>query len=313
MSELNRIQTFIKVVEAGSFSAAARHTLSVSAVARQVKSLENELGVRLLNRSTRSLSLTEPGEVFYRRVRAIANDLSQAISEAKSFQADVKGTLRVSLRVAAGTTVVIPALPTFLDRHPELSVEVILTDERLDLISNNIDVAVWMGDLADSELIARLLNSSKRVVCGSPSYLERHGIPSTPEELANHNVLLYTEHSYATRWSFTKEDQRQDIEVQGNVRSDNTMVLLFAAMAGTGLIIVNQWMVQPLIAQGRLVPVLSDYLVNQGAGEPNHYAVYASSRGMSRKVRAFVDFLMQLSDDGAVQADAQGKDRAWTS
>jgi len=295
MNELNRIQTFIKVVEAGSFSAVARHSSSISSVARQIKSLEDDLGVRLLNRSTRSLSLTEPGEVFYRHACTISNDLSNAISEVKSFQADVKGTLRVSLRVSVGTTVIIPALPTFLAKYPNISVEVILTDERLDLVSHNIDVAIWMGALNDSELIAKLLNTSKRVLCASPAYLQQHGTPVQPSDLAHHNCLPYTARSHASKWTFSKGDEQYDVSIEGTMKSDNTMVLLSAAMAGIGLIVVNQWMAQPLISEGKLVPVLSDYVINWGDTEANHYAVYASSRGMSRKVRAFVDFLTEVS------------------
>lgn len=299
MIDLTRIQTFIKVVEAGSFSAVARHSSSVSSVARQVKSLEDDLGVRLLNRSTRSLSLTEPGKVFYQRARSISTDLNSAVSEARSFQEVVKGTLRVALRVSIGTTVVIPALPSFLEEHPGLDLEIILTDERVDLIANNIDVAIWMGDLPDSGLVARLLNTSKRIICGSPAYLERYGMPSTPEALHHHNCLLYTERSYATKWRFAKDDEYVDIDVQGTVRSESTIALLSAALADIGLILVNNWMAEPLISQGRLVPVLLDYAVIPGAGAANHYAVYPSSRGMSRNVRAFVDFLVQLSERNA--------------
>src|SRR5206468_4551475 len=139
MDEFTRIRTFMKVVEAGSFSAAARDVSSTSSVARQVKSLEDELGVRLLNRSTRSLSLTDAGRRFHERVSAIANDLDNATSEAKSLQEEVKGVLRVCLRVTAGTTVVVPALPELLARYPELQLEITLDDERRDLIANNID------------------------------------------------------------------------------------------------------------------------------------------------------------------------------
>lgn len=145
MDDFIRIHTFIKVVEAGSFSAAARCTRSsISAVARQVQSLEEDLGVRLLNRSTRSLSLTEPGQLFFERARSISKDLSNAKSEAKSFQESVKGVLRVSLRVSTGTTIIVPALPRLINQYPDLRFDISLTDERPDLIANNIDVAVWM-------------------------------------------------------------------------------------------------------------------------------------------------------------------------
>lgn len=294
MDEFTRIQTFIKVVEAGSFSAAARHESSISSVARQVKSLEDELGVRLLNRSTRSLSLTEPGRRFYERVCVIANDLKNAKSEATSFQESVKGVLRVSLRVSTGTTIIVPALPTLLEQYPELSIDISLTDERRDLVANNIDVAVWMGNIPDSELVARRLSPSQRIVCGSPTYFQRHGVPRSPADLREHNCVLFTARSYGNVWGFTRDDQHEEIEVQGTVRSDNGLVLLSAALSGLGLIVVHEWMVRLPIAQGALVRVLDDYSVNPKAGDAELYAVYPSSRGLSRKVRVFVDFLVAL-------------------
>lgn len=294
MDEFARIQTFIKVVEAGSFSAAARDVSSVSSVARQVKSLEDDLGVRLLNRSTRSLSLTEPGRLFYERACTIANDLSNAKSEAKSFQDSVKGVLRVSLRVSAGTTMIVPALPAFLAQYPELSIDISLGDERRDLIANNIDVAVWMGHLPDSEIVARRLSPSQRIVCGSPAYFERHGIPETPEDLRLHSCLLYTGRSYGNRWGFTRDGHNEGIEVEGSVRTDNALVLLSAALSDLGLIVVHEWMVRRPISEGRLARVLGNYTVNPRPGDAELYAVYASSRGLSRKVRVFVDFLVDL-------------------
>lgn len=305
MDEFTRIQTFIRVVEAGSFSAAARDVSSTSSVARQVKSLEDELGVRLLNRSTRSLSLTEPGRRFYERAIAIANDLGNAKSEAKSFQESVKGVLRLSIRVSAGTTMIVPALPDFMARYPDLSLDIALTDERRDLVANNIDVAVWMGHLPDSEIVARRLSPSQRIVCGSRAYFAKHGVPRTPEDLRRHNCLLYTARSYGTRWAFTREGRQDEIEVQGSLRTDNALVLLSAALSDIGLIVVNEWMVRRDIAEGRLQRVLEDYEVNPRPGDAELYAVYPSSRGLSRKVRVFVDFLVDLFGG----PDAGGKER----
>jgi DNA-binding transcriptional LysR family regulator len=303
MDELARIQTFIKVVEAGSFSAAARDVSSVSSVARQVKSLEDELGVRLLNRSTRSLSLTEPGRRFYERACELAADLSNAKSEARSFQDSVKGVLRVSLRVSAGTTVIVPALPALLAQYPELSLDVSLADDRVDLIANHIDVAVWMGHMPDSELVARRLSPSRRVVCGAPAYFERHGVPATPDDLRRHNCILYSARSYGSKWGFTRDGKLEETQVQGSVRSDHSMVLLSTAVAGIGLIVVHEWMVRRHIEQGALVTVLDDYSVNPRPGDAELYAVYPSNRGLSRKVRVFVDFLVALFADADADTD----------
>jgi DNA-binding transcriptional LysR family regulator len=303
MDEFTRIQTFIRVVEAGSFSAAARDLSSISSVARQVKALEDELGVRLLNRSTRSLSLTEPGRRFYERACGIANDLSNAKSEAKSFQDSVKGALRVSIRVSAATTMIVPALPAFMAQYPDLTVDITLSDERRDLVANNIDVAVWMGHLPDSEVVARRLSPSQRIVCGAPAYFDRHGLPRTPADLREHNCLLYTARSYGTFWAFTRDGQQEEIDVRGSLRTDNALVLLSAAVSGLGLVVVHEWSARSQIAQGGLTRVLDDYTVNPRPGDAELYAVYASSRGLSRKVRVFVDFLVDLFQ-GSGSADA---------
>jgi DNA-binding transcriptional LysR family regulator len=303
MDEFTRIQTFIRVVEAGSFSAAARDLSSISSVARQVKALEDELGVRLLNRSTRSLSLTEPGRRFYERACGIANDLGNAKSEAKSFQDSVKGALRVSIRVSAATTMIVPALPAFMAQYPDLTVDITLSDERRDLVANNIDVAVWMGHLPDSEVVARRLSPSQRIVCGAPAYFDRHGLPQTPADLREHNCLLYTARSYGTFWAFTRDGQQEEIDVRGSLRTDNALVLLSAAVSGLGLVVVHEWSARSQIAQGGLTRVLGDYTVNPRPGDAELYAVYASSRGLSRKVRVFVDFLVDLFQ-GSGSADA---------
>lgn len=294
MDEFSRILTFIKVVKAGSFSAAARHESSISSVARQVKSLEDELGLRLLNRSTRSLSLTEPGRIFYERACHIANDLNNAKLEAKSFQESVKGVLRVSLRVSAGASTIVPALPALLKQYPELSFDISLTDERRDLVAENIDVAVWMGALPNSDLIARRLSRSKRIVCATPRYFEMCGTPQKPEDLLAHNCLLFSGPNYGSAWGFSKEGHLKEVHVNGNLKSSNALVLLNAALADLGVIVVHDWMVQSLITQGRLVRVLGDYTVSPTPADAELFAVYPSSRGLSLKVRVFVDFLVDL-------------------
>ncbi|MFT3719588.1 LysR family transcriptional regulator [Pseudorhodoferax sp.] len=294
MDEFTRIQTFVKVVETGSFSAAARHESSTSSVARQVKSLEDELGVRLLNRTTRSLSLTEPGRVFYERACALVKDLNNAKLAVSSFQDDVKGLLRVSLRVSTGTTIIVPALPALLEQYPELRIDVSLTDERCDLVAHNIDVAVWIGHIPDSNMIARRLTPSQRIVCGAPAYFRRRGVPQVPADLRRHACIVYNIPTHRHAWTFSKDGQHEEVEVQGALRSDNGLVLLSAAQAGLGLIVVHEWMVRLPIAQGQLVRVLADYAVNPTVGDADLHVVYPSSRGVSRKVRVFVDFLLQL-------------------
>lgn len=293
MDDFTRIRTFIRVVDAGSFSAAARDVGSVSAVARQVKSLEDELGARLLNRSTRSLSLTDGGRRFYERVSTIVNDLINAKSEVSALQHEVKGVLRASLRITAGTTVVVPALPKFLARYPDLELDLALTDERSDLIANNIDVALWLGALPDSEIVARRLSPTQRIVYGSPRYFQRHGVPQSPQDLKRHSCLLFAAPSYHNRWGFSLDGQHDEVEVRGSIRSDNGLVLLSSALADLGIGIAHEWMVRRHLADGQLVRVMRDYTVNPRPGDADLYAVFPSSRSLSRKVRVFVDFLIE--------------------
>lgn len=250
MDQFTRIRTFVKAVEAGSFSAAARDVSSISSVARQVKSLEEELGVRLLNRSSRNLSLTDAGRRFYERATALVRDLSTAISEVKSLQEDVKGLLRVTLRASAGTTVVVPALPRLLAKYPELFLDISLVDERRDLIANNIDVAMWLGDLPNADIVARRLSPNRRIVCGSTAYFEKRGVPSAPQDLHHHNCLVYSGLPYSGGWSFTRGGEVEKVDVCGSIRSDNAMVLLASALAGLGLVIVQEWMVRHYLCRG---------------------------------------------------------------
>ncbi|CAN7742321.1 LysR family transcriptional regulator [Variovorax sp. LjRoot178] len=307
MDELARIQTFIKVVEAGSFSAAARDSSSTSSVARQIKSLEDELGVRLLNRNTRGISLSEPGRIFYERACKLAVDLNNAKSEAQSFQQSVKGLLKISLRVSTGTTIIIPALPAFLERYPELSLDVTLTDERQDLVANHIDVAVWMGQLPDSEIVARRLIPSQRIVCGASSYFNRHGVPVSPRDLERHSCLLFTAPQYGNTWRFNRNGVQEEITVAGKLRTGNVLALLSGALSGLGMIMVHDWTVRSQIEAGALVRVLQDYAVSPISTDADLHVVYPSSRGMSMKVRVFVDFLVQLFErKNAPSADMPG-------
>jgi DNA-binding transcriptional LysR family regulator len=305
MDDFTRIRTFIKVVEAGSFSAAARDGQSVSAVARQVKALEEELGVRLLNRSTRSLALTDTGRRFFERVTAISNDLNSAKAEAVSEHESVKGKLRVSSRITAGTTVVVPALPKFLAQHPEIELDISLTDERQDLIANHIDVALWVGELPDAEIVARRLSPTRRFVCCAPTYIRRRGVPRTPQDLLQHDCIVFKAPTYSNRWRFSRDGQVEEVRVRGSVQTDNGLVLLSAGVAGIGIISGNQWMVHSYVKDGRLVTVLDDYTFLPRPGDSDLYAVFPSSRGLSRKVRAFVDFLIEAFDEATLPGGTQ--------
>lgn len=281
------------MVETGSFSNAARDTSSVSSVTRQVKFLEDSVGIRLLNRSTRSLSLTTEGSRYYERVKAVLHDLDVAKLELISQQEEVKGILRVTLRIVAGSTVVMPALGRFLKQYPHLQMDIRMIDERQDLVANKIDVAMWMGGIPDADIVARKLSPSCRIVCVSPIYLERYGTPRTPEDLVHHNCLLEAP-SFRGKWSFEQDGTIQQIDVGGSVRSDNGVILLSAAKVGIGIFIAHQWMVRGHLQRGELVTILDDYKLHPHFGDSELYAVYPTRHGLPLKTRVFLDFLASL-------------------
>lgn len=297
MDELNSIQVYIQVVESGSFSAAGRIlNKSASSISRQVEWLERELGVRLLNRNTRNQSLTEAGRIYYDRVKALTRELVIAKAETRSAHENVEGFLRVALRTSSASTVIVPALPALLRSYPDLEVEIIVTDERPDLIANNIDIAMWIGELPDSNLVARRLSPSRRILCASPNYVAQHGPISSPEDMKDLSCLLWRGRSYGTSWNFTKDGTTVSIPVRGNLISDNGLVLVAAALEDMGLIIMPDYMLSAHLNTGDLVRVLPEYEVGPALEPAPIYAVFPSSRRLSKRVRVFIDFLVTLFD-----------------
>ena len=295
MDELSGLRIFVQVVEDGSLSATARraHT-AVSSIARQVKALEDSLGTRLLNKTTRRQSLTEAGRVFYERAKLILDEFDRAKRDVSSFQNAVKGVLRVYLRTSAATAVIVPALPRFLEHNPQVTLNVTLGDERVDLIAQGMDVAVVLGHLDDSSMVARRLSPSRRVVCGSPAYFKRHGMPRKPADLSKHNCLIYKADRYSELWRFSKGTEKINVPVTGNLHTSSAATLMAADLSGLGVMVVQKWMATAAIKEGKLVSVLSDYDVSPTDYDTALYAVYPHSRGLSPKSRAFVDFLVAL-------------------
>lgn len=288
-------RAFLQVVESGSFSAAAAEIgVSVATVARQVNSLEQRLGVHLLHRTTRSLSLTEAGKLYHARIREVLQTYDSVKREVASFQKDVKGLLRLHLRHSVGNQVIVPALPAFLKKHPNIKLDVTLTDVREDLVSQGVDVAVWLGSLEDSSLIARRLSPGKRLVCCSPGYLAANGMPTNPDALETHNCIVYRAKSYDSSWRFTKDGKTTSVSVSGNLESESSAVLMTAAINGLGLVMLQEAMVRASIQSGALVDVFPDYQVSSTDSDIALYAVYPGSKQTSPKTRAFIDFLVRL-------------------
>ncbi len=298
MDEMLTNRAFLKVVDSGSFSAAAIDlSVSVATVARQVNSLEARLGVSLLHRTTRTLSLTEAGKLYCERIREVLRSYDAVKREVASYQKDVKGVLRVHLRHSVGNQVIVPALPGFLDKHPNIKLDVTLTDERQDLVSQGVDVAVWLGSLEDSSLIARRLTPGRRMVCCSPAYAKKHGLPQHPSELTQHNCIVYRAKSYDSSWRFTKDGQTLSVSVSGNLESENAAVLMTSALNGLGFVTLQEAMVRSAITKGELVNVFPEYQVSSTDSDIALYAVYPGSKQTSPKNRAFIDFLVRLFKD----------------
>ena len=291
MDRFDNMRVFARVVESGSFTgAAARLSISASMVSQHVKELEERLGARLLNRTTRKVSLTETGRAYYERCTRLLSDLEETEQAVSDMHAAPCGELRVNAAPSFGILQLAPAIADFTERFPAISVELMLTIRIADLIDEGFDVAVWVGELPDSSLISRQLAPCRMVVCGAPRYFEKHGTPRTPADLAIHNCLTVavTGLSYYRTWHLTAADGTAlKISPIGNMRTNSGAVLKVAALAGHGLVCLPTYLVGDALQSGRLVTVLDDYTAPPLALR----ALYPHNRHLSAKVRAFVDFL----------------------
>lgn len=283
------MQAFARVVEAGSFARAAeRLSISTSACSRQVADLEAHLDTRLLNRTTRSLSLTESGRAFHERCQQLLADLEEAEAVAHAGQARPRGTLRITSSVNFGLRYLSPLIAPFLARHPDVRLDISLSDRMVDLVEEGFDMALRIGDSRSTSLIARKLGLSRMIVCAAPAYLARCGTPVTPQQLAGHNCLLYEYLSNRNEWRFADGNGgEQRVRVTGSVQTNNGDMLAHAAAEGLGICCEPDFIVAREIAAGRLLPILEAFEAPATA----IHAVYPSRRHLSAKVRAFVDFL----------------------
>lgn len=295
MDRFDSLQTFVAVVETGSFSAAAaRLDRAKSAVSRQVAALESHLGVQLLNRTTRRLSLTEAGREFHEQAQRILADLEEAELSVAAEQTALRGRLRLAAPLSFGVQHLAPALAEFLTRHPELVLDLDLDDRRINLVEEGFDLALRIGELADSSLVARPLAPIRMQLCASPDYLRRHGRPRTPQDLAFHAGLVYGNVPEAQQWRFSDvAGEVHSVKVSARLRANNGDVLLRAALDGLGVVVSPTFIAHRALAAGELVPLLPDY---QAPGT-SAYAVYPSRRHLPQRVRALIEFLAQRFGD----------------
>ncbi len=289
MENLSEMAVFAKVVQQRSFTAAARDLgLSKSAVSKQVGRLEDRLGARLLNRTTRKLSLTEVGSVFYERCARIVEEAQAAADEVGSMAAAPRGRLRVNAPMTFGTLHLGPVIADFLQAHDEIEVDLVLDDRFSDLVEEGFDVAIRIAALLDSSLIVRRLAPSRSVLCAAPDYLRRHGRPEKPEDLGQHNCFGYLYRGTGTDWVLNGAKGPISVPLRGNLRANNGEVLRDVALAGTGIVALPSFIVGDDLRAGRLTELLPD------AVPQTHsiHAVYPHRRHLMPKVRAFVDFLV---------------------
>ncbi|MDT8452841.1 MAG: LysR family transcriptional regulator [Gammaproteobacteria bacterium] len=294
--DLVALKAFVTVVEAGSFNRAANQLgASAAAVSRRISGLENSLGVKLLNRTTRQLDLTESGKQFYDDAVNIFELLAEAEEKLQTGHQTIRGRLRIAAPLSFGIGQLAPILPDFMKRHPDLKVQLQLEDRLTDLVAEGVDVAIRIsGSLKDSTLVATRLASIPMVFCASPDYLKQHGEPKKAAELSQHNCLHYSLISMKENWRFAMDDETHDLEIHSPFSSNNGDVLREAAIQGLGLILSPTFIVEDALQDGRLKAILSKY-------RPKPYGLYAvrpSRRFTPVKVTALIKFLKEQFDDG---------------
>ncbi len=294
MDMLNAMQTFVRVVEQASFSrAAALLDVQTSAVSRTVAALEQDLGVDLFHRTTRSLNLTEPGATFYQHARGVLREVEEARSAVSALQDRPQGLLRLALPDAFARLHITPHMPEFLSRFPDLRLELSLSDVRVDLIAVGADAAIRIGPLLDSSLVARKLAPHRRIACASPAYLAGALPLRRPEDLLQHQCLIYSLQP-SHNWFFVDaKGASTAVPVRGRLRADDSEPLRAGALAGLGIVLLPSWLIGGDLCAGDLVRVLPDWQAMIATQPSGIFGLYPPQRAVPRKVRVFLDFLQK--------------------
>ena len=307
MDNLNAITVFVRIGETRSFTLAARRIgITPSAASKSVSRLERELGVRLVNRTTRTVSLTSDGATFFIRCRQILADIEEAQIVLTRASTVPRGKLRVQIPVGFGRRVIVPALADFIARYPELIIDIELSDRGVDLAEEGLDAVVRIGDLPDSRLIARKLCETYFVTCAAPEYLRHHGEPKTPDDLEKHRCLTYVspQTGHVTNWRFTHKGKHFSKTINGILNMNSVESILDVAVAGAGIITLSNFVVADAIRAGKLKLILRDYIARESVIS----IVYLPNRQMSSRMQAFVSFLSDL-----VRVDGPWNRILWSS
>jgi len=293
VDELKRVGVFTRVVEAKSFSEAARQLgVAKSAVSKQVSLLEKEVGVRLLNRSTRRISLTEAGDIFYRHCQDIVTRTHVALDELRQYQNQPTGTLKVSSPISFGTSHLVPVIKELRALYPHLKIELLLEDRIINMVEEGVDLAIRVGWMQESNLVAKKLCEVPMVVFASPDYLAKMGVPKKPCDLLDHHFISMSLFKAPLRWNFEKNGNSETVQVHSSVKSNSPDAVVSLAVAGQGISALANNMVFKHIESGALMPVLSSFNLKP----VGIYAVYPHREHMPPKVRAFMDFLSRRCD-----------------
>jgi len=295
MDILFAIRIFQRVATTRSFTGTGELLgIATSSVSRQIDTLEEFLGVKLLNRSTRKLSLTEAGQVYKEQVDGILADLDEMNENIASLGDELRGRLKVSAPRVFGKRLLAPSLTGFLKTHPKLKVELCLTDNYVDLVETDTDLAIRIGSLDDSGLVSRPLGRYRRVLCCHPSYLSGRETPLLPADLARHNCLRYRRSGERVVWTFCHPENGETFEFapQGDLVANDVEILLSAASDGLGIAMLPHWLVRDAFAQGELIPVLADYPIASSLQETGIHFVYAINRRQSRKVHVYMEYVL---------------------
>jgi DNA-binding transcriptional LysR family regulator len=293
--DVSVLQLFVDVMRQGSFAAVARdRDLDPSSVSRAIASLEAELGVRLFQRTTRQLSPTETGTNYFERIEPLVEEIQQATDVAADVSGQLRGKLRVTASVSFGLKCIVPLLPQFNALYPDLTVDLLLTDAVVDLLTERVDIAIRLGLLADSTLIAQRLMRTHYLVCASPSYLERSGQLEQPIDVEHHNCLLFPLAGFRSRWIFKdKNGDTSEVSVSGRTMISSAIALQQCAIAGMGLALLPHWLIDEDLHSDSLVNVFPDYAVTATDFSTAAWLVYPSRTYVPLKVRVFIDFLKQ--------------------
>jgi len=298
--DLSTLRIFADVMRRRNFAAVARdHALAPSSVSRSIASLEAELGVKLFQRSTRQLEPTEAGLDYFDRIESVVDQLEQAQHIAKQWKEQPRGTLRITAPVTFGQISIVPLLPDLKALYPDLTFEMVLTDSMVDLVAERIDIAIRLGSLPDSMFIAKRLCSIEFMVCASPQYLAQYGYPKTPQQIQDHECILWLLPGFGSRWRFRVPDMHNaikdviEVPVQGHFRISNSQAIKQCVLAGMGISLLNRIVAKKDLADGSLIDLFPNYDVCATDFDTPAWLVYPSRDYLPLKVKLIVDFLQK--------------------